>query len=260
MSACHHDSISNASSRRPNDRFGTHQIDDTGGSSLLIGRLGEVEEALAGLARPCGIVVGDLGFFAAQIAVQVLGRDGLIAKPEEFLGETQTPDRIWSAWDLDHCRDVVPRATGDVLDETRGFIAQDTFSDGLLIVRHDGGIHRSGRDRFNHIRLRGKGLRYGGRSSSLAAHWGHLRLHVVLGHRSYRRGWLGRRGSGRWCGHTIYGLLSFGHFDDRTTINRSRRKGRIRPAPTNAEVFGRRREPRSIKATTSRREDGLNKG
>lgn len=69
----------------------THQVQDTVRVALVLGVLGEVKEALAGLAGPGSSGVGDLGLLATEVVAEVLGGNWLIAKPEVLLRESKLP-------------------------------------------------------------------------------------------------------------------------------------------------------------------------
>lgn len=83
-------------SSRYHVRFRAYQGKDTSGVLLLVSVLDEVEEALAGLAGPGSDRVGELGLLAAQVLLQVGGRDGLFAEPEVLLGEAESAERVVS--------------------------------------------------------------------------------------------------------------------------------------------------------------------
>ena len=69
----------------------TYQVEDTRGSGLVLGALGQEHQTLTGLAGPGGNGVGDGRLLVLVKDVQVLGLDGFILEVEEALGETQAP-------------------------------------------------------------------------------------------------------------------------------------------------------------------------
>lgn len=89
-SACQHVNF-----ERSGDRslaIGTHQLQNTLGGGLLVGVLGEEEQALASLARPSDGLVGVLALLATKVAAEaVLGNGGLLAEPEVLLRESEAP-------------------------------------------------------------------------------------------------------------------------------------------------------------------------
>lgn len=59
--------------------------------SLLSSLLGEEEETLASVRGPGGVLVGSLGLLATEIAVEVLGLDGVGSEEEKLLLEDEAP-------------------------------------------------------------------------------------------------------------------------------------------------------------------------
>ena len=58
---------------------------------LVLSPLSEEEKTLARLASMCSVTVGHVCFFVVDVVCQTTGFDGVITKPEKFLGENQTP-------------------------------------------------------------------------------------------------------------------------------------------------------------------------
>ena len=59
---------------------------------LVLGALGKEQKAFPGLTGMGYIVVSNLRLFTSKILGEMLGFDGFIAEPEEFLREYETPD------------------------------------------------------------------------------------------------------------------------------------------------------------------------
>jgi hypothetical protein len=69
----------------------SHQVEHAGRVGLVLGTLGEEEETLARLRCVGDVVVGDGGLLGLEVFGQGLLLDGLIAVPEELLGEAEAP-------------------------------------------------------------------------------------------------------------------------------------------------------------------------
>jgi hypothetical protein len=66
--------------------------DDTAGlGAVHLALLVEEKKTLAGVARPGGHGVRDLGLLATEVETEVLGSDGRVAEPELLLGESELP-------------------------------------------------------------------------------------------------------------------------------------------------------------------------
>lgn len=62
--------------------------------TLVLGTLSIVQETLASLGSMSGIAVSDIRFLAAEIARKMLVLKRLVAEPEIFLREDETPKGI----------------------------------------------------------------------------------------------------------------------------------------------------------------------
>jgi hypothetical protein len=69
---------------------GAHQVENTGGAILLVGVLDKVDKALSGLAGPRSGGVRDLRLLATKVLSEAGCGDGLLAEPEELLGEAES--------------------------------------------------------------------------------------------------------------------------------------------------------------------------
>ena len=70
--------------------MGAHQVEDAGGAILLVGVLDEEDETLSGLAGPRSSGVRNLGLLATKVLSEAGCGDGLLAEPEELLGEAES--------------------------------------------------------------------------------------------------------------------------------------------------------------------------
>ena len=69
---------------------GTHQVEDAGGAILLVGMLDEEDETLSGLAGPRSGGVRNLRLLTTKVLSEAGCGDGLLAEPEELLGEAES--------------------------------------------------------------------------------------------------------------------------------------------------------------------------
>lgn len=65
-----------------------YQVNKSNRGTLLASLLAEVQETLAGLGRPCGVVIANLWFLATKVVGQILNFNGISAEPEETLLES----------------------------------------------------------------------------------------------------------------------------------------------------------------------------
>jgi hypothetical protein len=69
----------------------THQVDDSNRCGFVLSALGEEEKAFARLRGPSSVGMSDIRFFIVDVSAEVLGLNGIIGEPEEFLRETEAP-------------------------------------------------------------------------------------------------------------------------------------------------------------------------
>lgn len=70
----------------------TYQVEDTGGSGLVFGTLGQEKETLAGLGGPgSSALSSSRALLRNEVRGQVLGLDSILGEVEEALGEAEAP-------------------------------------------------------------------------------------------------------------------------------------------------------------------------
>jgi hypothetical protein len=72
-------------------RAAPYQVEHAGRVRLVLGTLGEEEKTLARLRCVGDVVVREAGLFGSEVFGQGLVVDGLLAVPEELLGEAEAP-------------------------------------------------------------------------------------------------------------------------------------------------------------------------
>jgi hypothetical protein len=71
-------------------RKSTYEVNDTRRFLFLVSRLGEIQETFSGLMRPRSDRVSDFGLLAAEVAMEIIRLDRILAEPEVPLGETES--------------------------------------------------------------------------------------------------------------------------------------------------------------------------